>query len=805
MSIHGGKVYALTSATCALAAFVAVSAISDQAHAQQPRPNLYGCGITWGQWQQLNDADAKEFDRRSMDKIVEMGGTNCPANFAWIDIEPTRGVYNWDYVDHQVAEAEARGLEIFAYVGLTPDWALPPGILDQYGSGAGYRFPPDEQYIPDFEAFLSTLATRYAGRVKYYQFWNEPNGCSWINDGCANGHMAHTYVPWLIRCYNAMKAADPNCVIAVGGLDYNETATNAYTYIQDIYAAGGGDYFDAVGIHPYGYTQALNWIAIWDTYQVLVNHGDGHKKLWVNEYGWHTSDENAKAAQLTEVLTELKKPEYHMVFQANHLIITDLPGTPDWGHDYGLCSRDMSTLTITPRQSWYAFQALDKSWPEVADFEVDVRTGEAPLTVNFQDISYVPDAYEWAWDFGDGQTSQQQHPTHTYTEPGWYSVTLAVTGVSGTEIFTQENLIRVGDLPQVAFIVGGLPLSQADAAVMDHLEALGVVVTPFDDEPQNRPSAATLAADYDLIVGSSTLLSANVGGDFRNETVPFVFWEPALAWDGRESMADTPVAVPDQSQLEILDNTHPVTAGLPQGPVTVTDETTSFSYCTGTVASGVTTLATSTGTPTDVAVLVADPGAQLLDGGVAEGTRISLYLYDDTWLVANSYGKQILTNAVEYTLGTVEAQFSATPTTGLSPVTVTFDDLSTGPVGGWEWDFGDGTTSKLQSPTHTYEAGGTYDVSLTVFGPGGPSTVSMPELINVVQSVPADFDLDGDVDQVDFGHLQACLSGDSVINTDPNCANANISPSVGIGADDFSAFYECFSGTDVPADPACMN
>ena len=63
-------------------------------------------------------------------------------------------MFDWDYVDHQVSEARARGLELFAYTGLTPDWALPPGVLAQYGSGIGYRFPPDETYIPQFESFF---------------------------------------------------------------------------------------------------------------------------------------------------------------------------------------------------------------------------------------------------------------------------------------------------------------------------------------------------------------------------------------------------------------------------------------------------------------------------------------------------------------------------------------------------------------------------------------------------------------------------------------------------------------------------
>lgn len=416
--------------------------------AEEPRPYIYGSGITWGGWLGLNDTNAREFDRRSMDKIVEMGGTNCPANFAWIGIEPNQGVYDWSYVDHQVDEALARGLTIFAYTGLTPDWALPPATLAQYGPGCGYRFPPADQYIPQFEAFFRTLAARYRGKVVYYEFWNEPNGCSWINDGCSNGHMAHTYVPWLKRWYAAMKQGDPDCVLAVGGLDYNEGVTNGRQYIEDIYANGGGDSFDAVAIHPYGWP--LHWEAIDDTYQVLVNHGQGHKKLWLNEYGWNTTSKATKATNLTTVLTELKKPRYDMVFQANYLVITDLPETPDSGHDYGLCSRNRNTLTITPRASWHAFAGLDKSWPISASFTAAPTAGPLPLVVQFSETSDYPAAESWSWDFGDGAGSSLRNPVHTYQDDGLYTVTLTVDGPYGPVSTHRASYITAGQLPPVS-------------------------------------------------------------------------------------------------------------------------------------------------------------------------------------------------------------------------------------------------------------------------------------------------------------------------------------------------------------------
>lgn len=60
----------------------------------------------------------------------------------------------------------------------------------------------------------------------------------------------------------------------------------------------------------------------------------------------------------------------------------------------------------------------------VADFSATPTTGSAPLSVQFTG----PDANLWEWSFGDGSTSAIKNPSHTYSAPGSYSVTLKVTG-----------------------------------------------------------------------------------------------------------------------------------------------------------------------------------------------------------------------------------------------------------------------------------------------------------------------------------------------------------------------------------------
>jgi PKD repeat protein len=72
--------------------------------------------------------------------------------------------------------------------------------------------------------------------------------------------------------------------------------------------------------------------------------------------------------------------------------------------------------------------------PPVADFSADVDAGDAPLRVQFRDDTVSPAGIDsWAWDFGDGGTSTEQHPVHIYTVGGTYTVSLTVTAPSGTD------------------------------------------------------------------------------------------------------------------------------------------------------------------------------------------------------------------------------------------------------------------------------------------------------------------------------------------------------------------------------------
>jgi PKD repeat protein len=73
----------------------------------------------------------------------------------------------------------------------------------------------------------------------------------------------------------------------------------------------------------------------------------------------------------------------------------------------------------------------------VARFTSSVTSGTAPLTVAYSDTS-TGEPKSWSWIFGDGATSTQQNPTHTYTDEGNYQVTLTVSNDAGSNMASKD-------------------------------------------------------------------------------------------------------------------------------------------------------------------------------------------------------------------------------------------------------------------------------------------------------------------------------------------------------------------------------
>jgi PKD repeat protein len=73
-------------------------------------------------------------------------------------------------------------------------------------------------------------------------------------------------------------------------------------------------------------------------------------------------------------------------------------------------------------------------------FTADVRSGQIPLTVRFTDTSlHTPTS--WIWSFGDGASSTEENPVHTYTTAGSYTITLTAANAGGSRSTTETGYI----------------------------------------------------------------------------------------------------------------------------------------------------------------------------------------------------------------------------------------------------------------------------------------------------------------------------------------------------------------------------
>src|SRR5437899_303086 len=132
-------------------------------------------------------------------------------------------------------------------------------------------------------------------------------------------------------------------------------------------------------------------------------------------------------------------------------VLEDLPGSPIVGSAsvaYHVCD---GTETVVSGQwmhdSVYSQVIMVGEYQilTLCDFSATPRFGSIPLTVAFTDLS-TGDPTTWAWDFGDGGTSTLQNPTHIYSTPGDYTVTLEVSGGEiGDCTEVKAGYITVGD------------------------------------------------------------------------------------------------------------------------------------------------------------------------------------------------------------------------------------------------------------------------------------------------------------------------------------------------------------------------
>jgi len=382
-------------------------------------------------------------------------------------------------------------------------------------------------------------------------------------------------------------------------------------------------------------------------------------------------------------------------------------------------------------------------------------------TVQFTDTS-AGDRTSWAWDFGNGQTSDRQNPTTTYAATGSYTVTLTVRNAGGVSTTTRR--VSVNPPPPVASFTAPITAFTGQDVTFTKTSTGAEPITSawtFGDSGTSTERSPTRT--FTPGIYAVTLTVTNAGGSstmvrtltVTNPPVPVAAFtlapDPPVAgspvaftntstavapvtylWDFGDGTTSTAAAPAPKTYATPGDYTVRLTVTNAGGTdttartVTVRLPAPSFTVTTGDNGRVATLSAlVAGGTTTTVDWGDGPPGAFPLPPGGATHTYAAPGVYTVT-VETTGFGQTVsATRTVR--VFTVEPTWSPTGSTvaftadvvGIDPATVT-----------WAWTFGDGGTSTLRNPSRSYADPGTYTVTVTATGPNGSArgtlTVTIP-------------------------------------------------------------------------------
>jgi len=341
---------------------------------------------------------------------------------------------------------------------------------------------------------------------------------------------------------------------------------------------------------------------------------------------------------------------------------------------YGACSPEVIAVT----DAWHAVgvgdvynDAVSAAFQPSSNYACTI-----PATIAFTDNSSNGDSY--LWDFGDGNTSTDPSPTHTYTDAGTYTVSLTLQGstlCNSADTLTLANAITVDD--------------------SDGVVAANCIPT--------NPSLEAVIVSFDL-------LSINNGNDFTDvnyQDFSCDFYETVL--EG--------TAYPMQISLNGAANISVWLDGNSDGGFTNNELTYQ-----------------STEASTFHSFNWIVPAVSTYDTGIR--LRVANYITDD--FCSTSEIGQVEDYAIVVTENTLppDADFLSSLTVALTNEPILFQDQSLNAPTNWSWEFPGAniTTSTDKNVSVSYPNLGTYDVTLIVFNQYGNDTLFIPDYINVVNT-----------------------------------------------------------------------
>jgi len=378
-------------------------------------------------------------------------------------------------------------------------------------------------------------------------------------------------------------------------------------------------------------------------------------------------------------------------------------------------SRTGETDTVTKEE----YMHVDPPAPEAA-FAAYPQEGDAPLEVQFWDL--VPYSWyydEFLWDFGDGTTGSGTWLYHTYDTPGIYNVTLTVTSIYGNSSITKEGFINVTQsLPPVPDfeatpLSGNAPL---DVAFTDI--STGVVTSRWWD------------------FGDGTTVWSNESTDIEH-TYAFP-GSYCVSMTARNAVGQETLTKPGYIQVSpsgsppIAFFTMRPMSGVAPLTVSFTDRSMGaplaweWDFGDGTTSTEQNPVHTYTTTGTfSVTLKVLNYGGSSFRSAYV-WVRAASTVFQPVATSSSGISPTATATPVPPMMpGRAPISFfMMSKSMGFAPMTVQFTDMSFNAPFAWDWNFGDGQTSAVRNPSHTFTTPGTYAVSLKVTNAYGESTTS---------------------------------------------------------------------------------
>jgi polysaccharide biosynthesis protein PslG len=246
--------------------------------------------------------------RRQLEMARDAGFHFIRQQFSWHELEEAgKGVYvdpkfgrsTWAKFDEIVSLTEELGLELIVRLDTSPEWARVGNLHPQT--------PPDN--LVDYGDYVEAVVSRYRGRVRYYQIWNEPNlAVDWGNRPLEQPIDPAAATRLLREGFTRAKRADPAALILAPALsptiEESPAAMNELKFLQAMYDAGARDYFDIGSVQAYGLyggpddrrlgPRDVTFSRPILVREVMVRNGDAEKPIWVSEMGWNVPPAGAQ-------------------------------------------------------------------------------------------------------------------------------------------------------------------------------------------------------------------------------------------------------------------------------------------------------------------------------------------------------------------------------------------------------------------------------------------------------------------------------------------------------------------------------